>query len=172
MLNNRKKNSSHTWNTGVKHQHFSIISTISKKLLHTAKPGLHCRVQANSSALQLCMRTTKKSKRFSHQYVYTASILTHLILECHLAAFRETTFLDVLKPTLTPRHPTAGKAHAMDTRACLAPSHPCSEERTFQGQGHRCRVMKPNSQNVLEGSSLGIIQSCSVSVCNSLQLKP
>lgn len=35
-----------------------------------------------------------------------------------MAVFRETTFLDVFKPILTPRHPTAGTAHTMDIRAC------------------------------------------------------
>lgn len=111
-------------------------------MLHTTKLELYCRVQGNSSASQICMWTSEK-KRLSHQYVYTASILKHLILKCHLAAFRETTFPDVFKAVLTPRHPSAGTA--MDTRPCLLPSHPCSQERTLQGQGHRCRVMKPNS---------------------------
>lgn len=62
-----------------------------------------------------------------------------------MAAFRGLTFLTVLNPTLTPRHPTAERAHATHSRTCLAPSRPCSVERTFRGQGHRCRVMELNA---------------------------
>lgn len=88
--------------------------------------------QGNNGASQLCTGTIlkKKSKRLFHQYVFILT-LKCLILEGHLAAFREVTFLTVLNPTLTPRHPTAERAHAMHTRTCPAPSHPCSVERVF-----------------------------------------
>ena len=62
----------------------------------------------------------KKSKRLFRQYVYIFLTLKHLTLECHLAAFREVTFLTVLNPTLTLRHPTA-EEHMLCT---LGPAWP------------------------------------------------
>lgn len=69
-----------------------------------------------------------------------------LILECHLVAFREVTFLTVLNSKLSWDMGPAGtpqlREHMLCTLASVWSQAVPSAERLFRGQGHRCRAMK------------------------------